>query len=74
MSVALERRPPPVDSDPDGERFRVQPARVGALQLQLGIRETPATWLDYGPTSHLDESLLFRGYGLMPTRQEEEGR
>lgn len=74
MIAETERRPLVEMPDPPKPRFRPSPARVGALQLQLGVT-APATRLeDYGPTSSLSERLLFRGYGLMPTRHEDEGR
>lgn len=58
----------------DDSRFRPAPPRAGALQVQHGVTTASATRLDdYGPTSSLSERLLFRGYGLMPTRHEDEG-
>lgn len=45
-------------------RYAPQPARVPALQAQLGITGERRQAGDYGPTSHLSEDLLLRGYGL----------
>lgn len=70
--VELERRPPVAMPEPPA-RFAPPPPRPPALALQLGIRPgayalaaagPPTRLEDYGPTSHLDEDLLWRGYGL----------
>lgn len=53
----------PEDLDPQREPSL---AAVGRLQAQLGVQVPSAE--GYGPTSHLSEDLLMRGYGLVASR------
>jgi hypothetical protein len=54
------------------ERVEAAPPRHRVQDVRLRLDVAPATRIDaYGPTSHLSEDLLLRGYGLLPPRHEE---
>ena len=59
MIAELERRP--ILAVTEAPRREPPPGAVARIQDELGVRKQPRL-ASYGPTSHLTEELLFRGY------------